>query len=337
MRGAEAILQGVRSRLGKHRALLRRKWDERRLGPQGEARSEITARKIVMVPLQLIQEDPKFQNVRLQIDEEKLLELMESLQREGMRQPITVIELPPGSPGFYLRAGFRRVAAARKLRWQRVPAIVLPHDTPAIDERWVNIIENSHRSNLTTYEIACAARLMRDEFGVSPQEFGVRAGYSEPYVHKLLRCIDKLPPEIKDVWRDQAPIPIDVYHRWTSLEPGEAARELVAYSGHNPRVAREWRPPDKIREKVHPARMATARGLARMQRLRLAVEVASPLSERERTLCVRVIDFCAGARGDVPEIYEERKKKPSSDDQPREDLPPLTELEDAALPPPKED
>jgi hypothetical protein len=83
--------------------------------------------------------------------------------------------------------------------------------------------------------------------------------------------------------------------------------------------------------------MATARGLARMQKLRLAAEVAGSLSERERTLCLRVIDFCAGARGDVPEIYEEGKKKPSPASQLREDLPPLAELEDAALPPPKED
>jgi hypothetical protein len=57
-----------------------------------------------------------------------------------------------------------------------------------------------------------------------------------------------------------------------------------------------------------------------MQKLRIAAEVARTLSERERTLCLHVVDYCTGARQDVPGVYEGEKK-------PR----------DRELPPPPED
>jgi ParB/RepB/Spo0J family partition protein len=297
-----------------------------------------------LVPLEQIRDDPNFHNVRLQADEEEMTQLLDSMSREGLKVPVELIASPtstPDSPCFFVRAGFRRTAAARRLHWQRLPAIILPRDTPVIDEYWTNIIENSARSKLSTYEIANAAKTMREKFGVPAREFALRAGYSEPYIVKLLRCVDKLPQEIVAVWRNSAPIPVDYYDKWASLRPDEAIRAMLSYSGHHPKVVQEWRPPAQIREQAHPARMASATGLSRMQRLRFAVEAARELVERERELLLLAIDYCSGARDDVPGIYEIDKKKRAAKNKRREDLPPPENIADAAALvtelPPKED
>lgn len=324
----ESIIQASRLHLEKRRAELHRQSAERRRGPQGESRSEAVAQRVAMIPLDRIREDPSFTNVRLRASSEQMDQLVESMRREGIKVPIEVVTTTDPEPYFYVRAGFRRTTAARMLRWKKIPAIVLPADTPVVDEYWTNIIENSSRSQLTTYEIACAARTMRSKFGIQGREFALRAGYSESYVGNLLRCIDRLPQEILDVWRDGAPIPVDIYHKWSSLRPEEAIREMVSYCGHHPKVVKQWRPPPATKEKAHPTRMASVTGLSRMQRLRFAAEAARALTDRERGLCLHVIDFCSGARDDVPEVYDGKQR--AHQDQSRGDLAPPEDIDEAA-------
>jgi ParB/RepB/Spo0J family partition protein len=337
VRSAEHLLRGGRDIIAKRRVEIYRTSRERRLGPQGELRSETIARTVEMIELEQIHDDPDFQNVRLQANEEEMALLVESMRREGIKIPVELVESSGPRGGYHVRAGFRRTAAARRLRWTRLPALVLPGDTPVIDEYWTNIIENSARSKLTTYEVACAARTMRDKFQIPTREFALRAGYSESYVGNLLRCLDRLPPEIIDVWRDGAPIPIDVYHKWSGLRPEEAIREMHSYRGHNPKTTRGWKPPPGVREKYHPARMASAAGLSRMQRLRIAAEISRDLSESERTLCIQVVDYCSGATNSVPGIYEPTKKpvENPATPQPPEDVSDAAEL--ATQLPPKKD
>jgi len=89
---------------------------------------------------------------------------------EGLNDPVTVVEAPGDRGEFLLRKGFRRTTAARSLGWREIPAIILPKDTPVVEEHWINIIENTARSNLSTYEVAnaCeshAGRLRREPLG----------------------------------------------------------------------------------------------------------------------------------------------------------------------------
>ena len=107
------------------------------------------------VPLELIVDDPRFTNLRLDPTDEEMTALAESMRVEGLKVPIEVI---PSGEAFCVRCGFRRTKAARLLRWTTIPAIILAADTPVVDEYWTNIIENSARSRLTSYEIAHAAR-----------------------------------------------------------------------------------------------------------------------------------------------------------------------------------
>jgi ParB/RepB/Spo0J family partition protein len=282
---------------------------ERTLGPQGETMSEVITRRVELVPLDEIQIDQDFPNIRLEATERELQELTESMQYEGLKQPITVLSAPPPLKWKFLRAGFRRTTAARRLGWQRIPAIVLPHDTPVIEEYWTNIVENSARQRLSTYEIALSAKTMRDRFGVRSRDFAKRAGYSDSYVENLLRCIDRLPEEILKEWRNRAPIPLDLYVRWSSLNHAEAVKLMISYCGRHSAVTHGWQPPSETRQKYFPAKMASQRGLERMSRLRFAFEVARKLDQPTRELCLQVIDFCTGAREDVRDVYDGKKMR----------------------------
>ena len=320
IRGRQAVINRIRWELDKRKAEIRQNINERYHGPQGEARSQAVAQRLAWIPLDHILDDKNFENLRLKAAEEDLAELSESMRYEGLKIPITVIPVLGDSPGFFVRAGFRRLEVARRLRWKGIAAIVLPENTPTIEEYWTNIIENSARSRLSTYEIACAARTMRSKFRTKISEFATRAGYSETYVGNLLRCLDNLPDEVVDVWREKAPIPVDLYIAWSKMTKDEAVKMMLAYVGRHPQVVKEWRPSPSTREKAYPIRMASARGLARMQRVRFAIEVARTIDEKTRAICLKLVDYCAGARDDVPLIFDPKTKMRPYKSRRREDL-----------------
>lgn len=304
------MLLGPRWRSDKRLAELRHVSHERIYGPQGETLSEVITKRVELVPLDLVQIDQNFPNIRLEATEPELAELAESMKYEGLKQPITLVASPAPSKWFFLRAGFRRATAARRLGWKQIPAIILPHDTPLVEEYWTNIIENSARQRLSTYEIAVSAKTMRDQFGVRARDFARRAGYSDSYVENLLRCIDRLPPEIVKEWKNRAPIPLDLYIKWSCFRPEEAVKMMFAYCGRHPQITRGWQPPAEVKERYLPAKMASAKGLARMTKLRFAIEVARQIrDESTRKICLDIVDFCTGARDDVPSVYDPDKKQ----------------------------
>jgi ParB/RepB/Spo0J family partition protein len=260
-----------------------------------------------MVPLDLIVDDPDFVNCRLTAPADRLEALAESMLREGQKTPITLIP-SADAQHFHVRAGFRRTTAARLLEWQKIAAIILPADTPPAEEYWTNVVENVTRDQLSTYEVARAAQLMRDKFRVSARDFAVKAGLGEVYVKKLLRCVDRLPDVVLTAWKEKAPIPVDMYYSWSALDPDEAERAMRSYKSRYSRVAGNWTPPEKS-DRRNIIRMATSAGLRRMQKLRFAVETAPSMSERERRICVAIVDFCTGARDVVAEIAYDPKRR----------------------------
>jgi len=241
------------------------------------------------------------------------------MKSEGLHVPIIVI--PSHQPDhFFIRAGFRRTAAARLLRWKQIPAIILPQDTPVVSEYWTNVVENSARDRLTSFEVANAARTMRDKFGVKAPEFARKAGFSESYVLQLLRCLDRLPQPIIDVWRDRAPIPVALYDKWSNLDPDSAIKQMLIYRGRNPKIVGDWQPPTSLKLRAHPIKMASAAGLRRMQRLRFAIEVARSLDEKTRKLGLDLVDFCSGAKDSVSGIYDNSVKQRMYKSRRKEDL-----------------
>jgi ParB/RepB/Spo0J family partition protein len=280
-----------------------------RHGPQGEARSAALIGRVESIKLDKIIDDPNFQNCRLTLDKEKLRELAASMACEGLNDPIAVVEAPGDRGEFFLRKGFRRTTAARDLGWKEIPAIVLPKDTPVVEERWMNIIENTARSNLSTYEIANAARVMRDEHRVSVLDFAERAALSEPYVRKLLRCIDKLPAVIIEQWQAGAPIPVELLAEWTALSPVEAIEQFHIFTAQRRKGTKQYMPSPRERIKNSPLMTATNYGLKRMHGVRFAIEVAPHLDEETRAKYLVIVDVCMGAKEVIPGIYDPAMKQ----------------------------
>lgn len=308
-------LEAARDRIAKRKAKLRQDLNIRQHGPQGEKKSAAITQKLIPLSLDQIVAESDFGNIRLDATSEEMSRLIESMRYEGLKVPITVIAAPGEDNLYYIRSGFRRVEAALELKWQVIPAIILPEDTPEEDEYWTNIIENSARQALHTYEIAEAAKTMRDKFGTSAKDFALKAGYAENYISNLLRAIDRLPDLILERWKKKDKIPVEFYIAWSSMLPQEAINSFNVNAGLHPHLierldalpSKDASPP--IQSGPQPKlliKIATSYGYKRMHRLRSAFEGAPSLDDSTKQLCIRTIDFCLGAVNVVPGVYDNR-------------------------------
>ena len=311
-RSPKEHLAHTKLRLSKRRSKLKLKNEIRRHGPQGEQLSmRLSDKPVVMLPLDKIAIDPGFKYFRLPPTPDERTQLLTSMRTEGIMIPIKVIPDPAHENSWLLRSGFRRVEAARYLGWQHIPAIVLPDDMPEDLEYWGHIIENTGR-NLHPYEVAKAAKMMRDDFKIGYKEFALRAGYDDHHIDNLLRAIDRLPPEIVDKWKDREPIPFEWYYKWSTMRPSEALTSYNVFAGLHPNVSRiesaPTRPPTPRERIQFGALTATDSGLTRMKNARDAMVASNKIDPVAKEFGVTIINFCMGNRSDIPGIYDHKLK-----------------------------
>ena len=311
-RSPKEHLAHAKLRLSKQRAKLKLKNEIRRHGPQGEQLSQrLSDKPTVMLPLDKISIDPGFKNFRLPATPDEKSQLIESVRTEGIVIPIKVIPDPANPDAWLLRSGFRRVETVRFLKWGHIPAIILPNDLPDDREHWDHICENTGHK-LHTYEIALAAKIMRDDFGVGYKEFALRAGYEASYVDNLLRAIDRLPPEIVDKWKTREPIPYKFFYDWSTMMPSEALKAYNVHAGLHPNISRIEEVPTRQptpRERIKFKELtASESGIKRMKSAREALEMSTKIDPVTQEFGLMIIDFCIGARHDIPGIYDHRLK-----------------------------
>ena len=148
--------------------------------------------------LRLLQLCPKAIRVnpyqpRKKFRQEQLEELMESIQRHGIIQPLVVSRLDDGE--YELIAGERRLRASQNLGLEKVPVVV--RDADSQQKLELALIENIQRENLNPVETAIAYRKLLDEFGINQEELARRVGKSRPVVSNSLRLLN-LPNDIQD-------------------------------------------------------------------------------------------------------------------------------------------
>ncbi len=93
---------------------------------------------------------------RRDFNEQAMLELAQSVQREGIIQPIVVRMIAPGE--YQIIAGERRWRAATLAGLTEVPIIVREADDQKVLE--LAIVENIQREDLNPIELAVALELM---------------------------------------------------------------------------------------------------------------------------------------------------------------------------------
>ena len=129
---------------------------------------------------------------RRHFEEEVLLELAQSIEKNGIMQPIVVREKSAGN--FEIIAGERRWRAAQLAKLKTVPVIIRSvSDAQALE---LALVENIQRADLNPLEEASGyARLMK-EFQYTQDKLSSVVGKSRSHVANLLRLLE-LPESIK--------------------------------------------------------------------------------------------------------------------------------------------
>jgi ParB family chromosome partitioning protein len=157
---------------------------------------------------------------------EELAELESSLKATGLLQPITV--RPVGAGSFELIAGERRLRAATRLGWEKIPAVV-----KEIDDRTaltLALVENLQRADLNPLEEAEGYQRLIKEFGLTQQQVADVVGKDRSSVANMLRIL-ALPGGVR---RMIAESQISLGHARALLALGDeraistAAQEVIA-------------------------------------------------------------------------------------------------------------
>jgi ParB family chromosome partitioning protein len=149
------------------------------------------------VPVDLLRRG-KYQP-RVDMREESLAELAESIRSQGVVQPIVVRPLKYSSGAeteYEIVAGERRWRAAQLAGLQTIPAVV--RDIPDEAAVAVALIENIQRENLNPIEEARSLERLCAEFGLTHADAAQAVGRSRATVTNLLRLLE-LPRPVREL------------------------------------------------------------------------------------------------------------------------------------------
>ena len=149
------------------------------------------------VPVDLLRRG-KYQP-RVDMREDSLAELAESIKAQGVVQPIVVRPLPAANGGeteYEIVAGERRWRAAQMAGLATIPAVV--RDIPDESAVAVALIENIQRENLNPLEEARSLHRLIEEFGLTHADAADAVGRSRATVTNLLRLLE-LPRPVREM------------------------------------------------------------------------------------------------------------------------------------------
>src|SRR5688500_2386055 len=171
---------------------------------------------------------PNQQQPRLQIDDEKLEELAQSIRTNGIIQPILVRRT---GTTYRIIAGERRWRAAQRAGLLKVPVVV--RDVAEGSEEQLlelALIENIQRENLNPVDEALAYQRLADQFAMTHDQIAAAVGKDRSSVANFIRLL-KLPEEVRAALAGGS---LSMGHARALLgiaEPGaqrNAAREVIA-------------------------------------------------------------------------------------------------------------
>ncbi|HMQ12396.1 MAG TPA: ParB/RepB/Spo0J family partition protein [Candidatus Competibacter phosphatis] len=135
---------------------------------------------------------------RLDLREDTLQDLAESIRAQGVVQPLLV--RPLGEDRYELIAGERRWRAAQLAGLREVPAVI--REVPDQAAIAVALIENIQREDLNPLEEAVALQRLAAEFALTHQQTAEAVGRSRAAVSNLLRLLE-LTEEVQQLVRER--------------------------------------------------------------------------------------------------------------------------------------
>ena len=122
---------------------------------------------------------------RRSFDDEKILELAESIKSNGIIQPLVLKKV---NNEYIIVAGERRWRAAKLLGLKEVPAIIMNLTEKQILE--ISLIENIQREDLNSIEEALAYKKLINDFNLTQEELSKRIGKSRVTITNTLRLLN---------------------------------------------------------------------------------------------------------------------------------------------------
>lgn len=157
---------------------------------------EEAAASLPMNELDVALVDPNPWQPRSVLGDTDLAELADSIREHGLVQPIVVRSR---GDRYQLIAGQRRLAAARKLGWARVPARVLDVEDRQMAE--IAIVENLQRRDLDALEKAASFKQYLSTWGCTQEELAKRLSIDRSHVANLIRLLE-LPVSVQHKLRE---------------------------------------------------------------------------------------------------------------------------------------
>ncbi len=168
------------------------------------------------VAIDLVRPNP--QQPREHFAHRDLDDLIASIKRHGILQPLVVTKTPEG---YELIAGERRLRAARMAGLTDVPVIVRSAEEQ--EKLELALVENVQRADLNPIEEARAYKKLIEDYDLTQEAVAERLGKSRPQVANTLRLLD-LPEEVQSAVRE-------------GRIPVTAARALLALEGPEQQLA----------------------------------------------------------------------------------------------------
>ena len=158
----------------------------------GEYLEETPSRDAQLVDVKSIGPNP--QQPRKTFSREELAELAQSIQENGLLQPL-LVRPAPRTPGKYeLVAGERRLRAVQKLGWKQVPAVTREVDDDTL--LVLALVENLQREALNPMEEAEGYQALMSNHGLSHAQIGRSVGKSRSTVANMIRLL-QLPASVR--------------------------------------------------------------------------------------------------------------------------------------------
>ena len=130
---------------------------------------------------------------RQSFSQDTIKELAESIDKNGLLQPIVVRK---NGNKYEIIAGERRYRAFKMLKKDKIPAIVRDYKDEEVDK--LQLVENVQREDLNPYDEAMAYLKLKEKYGLKQDDIAKAVGKSRPYISNMTRLLS-LEDEILDM------------------------------------------------------------------------------------------------------------------------------------------
>lgn len=151
-----------------------------------ESITEITEKsKNELMDIDMAMVVPTEAQPRQSFKEDTIKELAESIEKNGLLQPIVVRPMEKGK--YQIIAGERRYRAFKKLGKSMIPAIVRDYEDEEVDK--LQLVENVQREDLNPYDEAIAYLKLKEKYGLKQDDIAKAVGKSRPYISNMTRLL----------------------------------------------------------------------------------------------------------------------------------------------------